>query len=127
MRFLWLLPKAAPAVLRHLVGYLELAGQDLEQAQREFGARLLAAAIFGVSIFFVILCGCLLVLALTWDTPNRVAAIAWMAGGFAVIAGIAGVYRANLSSSQAQFLATVRREWQEDRMILDHILSPEEE
>ena len=50
MRLLWSLPKAAPALLRHIVGYAELAGQDLEQTQRDLGARLLAAAIFGACL-----------------------------------------------------------------------------
>ena len=127
MRLLWSLPKAAPALLRHMVGYAELAGQDLDQTQRDIGARLLAAAIFGLAIFFVIFSGCLLVVALTWDTPHRVSAIAWMVGAFLLLAILAGVYRSNLIKGQAPFLATVRREWKEDRAILDHILSPDED
>ena len=127
MRLLWSLPKAAPALLRHMVGYAELAGQDLDQTQRDIGARLLAAAIFGLAIFFVIFSGCLLVVALTWDTPYRVSAIAWMGGAFLLVAILAGVYRSNLIKGQAPFLATVRREWKEDRAILDHILSPDED
>jgi uncharacterized membrane protein YqjE len=127
VRLLWSLPKAAPALLRHMVGYAELAGQDLDQTQRDIGARLLAAAIFGLAIFFVIFSGCLLVVALTWDTPYRVSAIAWMGGAFLLVAILAGVYRSNLIKGQAPFLATVRREWKEDRAILDHILSPDED
>jgi len=38
MRLLWSLPKAAPALLRHILGYVELAVQDLDQLQRDFGA-----------------------------------------------------------------------------------------
>ena len=110
-----------------MVGYAELAGQDLDQTQRDIGARLLAAAIFGLAIFFVIFSGCLLVVALTWDTPYRVSAIAWMGGAFLLVAILAGVHRSNLIKGQAPFLATVRREWNEDRAILDHILSPDED
>jgi uncharacterized membrane protein YqjE len=127
MRLLWSLPKAAPALLRHIVGYAELAGQDLEQTQRDLGARLLAAAILGLSICFVIFSGCLLVVALTWDTPYRVSAIAWMGGVFLLVAILAAVYRSNVINGQAPFLATVRREWKEDRVILDHILSSDED
>src|ERR1019366_8536854 len=118
MRLLWSLPKAAPALLRHIVGYAELAGQDLEQTQRDLGARLLAAAILGACLFFVILSGCLLVVALTWDTPYRVSAIAWMGGAFLLAAVLAGIYRSNLINGSAPFLATVRREWKEDHVIL---------
>jgi uncharacterized membrane protein YqjE len=127
MRLLWSLPKAAPALLRHIVGYAELAGQDLEQTQRDLGARLLAAAILGACVFFVIFSGCLLIVALTWDTPYRISAIAWMGGAFLLAAVLAGIYRSNLINGQAPFLATVRREWNEDHAILDRILSSDED
>ena len=127
MSLLWSLPKAAPALLRHIVGYVELAGEDLDQAQREFGAQLLAIAILGLAIFFVVLTGCLLVVALTWNTPYRVSAIAWMGGAFLLVAVIAGRYRVKLVNGQTPFLASVRREWKEDRVILEHILSSDEE
>jgi uncharacterized membrane protein YqjE len=127
LRLLWSLPKAAPALLRHVLAYLELAGQDLEQMQRDFGARLLAAVVVAICVFFVVLSGCMLVVALTWDTPHRVAAIVWMGAGFLLVAVIAVAYRFQILSSQAPFLDTVRREWDEDRVILDHILAPEEE
>ena len=127
MRLLWSLPKAAPALLRHILGYVELTVQDLDQLQRDFGARLLAAVIVGICIFFLLLTGCLLVVALTWDTPHRVAAIVWMGVAFLVIAVIAVGYRFQVLSAQPKFLGTVRREWKEDRVILDHILSPDGE
>ncbi len=127
MRLLWSLPKATPALLRHILGYVELAVQDLEQVQRDFGARLLAGVIVGICVFFLLLTGCLLVVALTWDTPHRVSAIIWMGVTFLTVAFIAIAYRFRVVSAQPPFLATVRREWGEDRVILDHILSPDEE
>ncbi len=127
MRLLWSLPKAAPALLRHLVGYVELAGQDLEQTQRDVGASLVAGAVLLLSLFFLIFSGCLLVVALTWDTVYRVPAILWMGGVFLAVAVVAGWYRRSLVSGQAPFLATVRREWREDRVILDRILAPDED
>jgi uncharacterized membrane protein YqjE len=127
MRLLWSLPKAAPALLRHVLAYVELAVQDLDQLQRDFGARLLADMIVGICVFFLLLTGCLLVVALTWDTPHRVSAIVWMGAGFLLVAIVAVAYRFQVLSTQAPFLATVRREWSEDRVILDRILSPDEE
>jgi uncharacterized membrane protein YqjE len=127
MRLLWSLPKAAPALLRHILAYAELAVQDLDQIQREFGVRLFAAVIVGICVFFLILTGCLLVVAMTWDTPHRVPAIIWMGVAFLVVAVLAVAYRYRVLNSQARFLATVRREWAEDRVILDRILSPDEE
>jgi uncharacterized membrane protein YqjE len=126
MRLLWSLPKAAPAILRHLAGYAELAGQDLERTQRDLSARVLVSAIAGLCVFFLIFSLCLLVVALTWDTPHRVSAIGWMAGSFLLVAIIALLYRSNVVSAQAPFLGTVRREWAEDRVILEKILAEED-
>jgi uncharacterized membrane protein YqjE len=126
VRLLWSLPKAAPAILRHLVAYTELVGQDLERTQRDFGTRLLASAILGLCVFFVILSGCLAVVALTWDTPYRLAAIAWMGGGFLLVAIIAALYRSKVIGGQTPFLGTLRREWAEDRVILERILSEQD-
>lgn len=127
MSLLWSLPKAAPALLRHLAAYAELALQDLEQTRRDAGARLLAFAILGLCAFFVIFSCCLLVLALTWDSPHRVGAIAWMGGAFLIVAIIAGALGWRGLRAQAPFLDTVRREWQQDRVILERILSSGDE
>ena len=69
MRRLWSLPKAAPALLRHVVAYIELAGLDLERTQRELTVQFIAIAVIGVSALFALLLGCLAVVACTWDTP----------------------------------------------------------
>src|ERR1700722_9213273 len=97
MRLLWLLPKAAPALLRHMAAYAELAGQDLEQAQRDLGAQLMAAAVFVLGVVFLVFCLFVLVLALSWDTPYRLTAILSMGGAFALLSIIAAVYRSKLA------------------------------
>ncbi len=126
MRLLWSLPKAAPAILRHLVAYAELAAEDLEQTHRDLLARLFASLIVFVSACFVILAAFVAVLALTWNTPHRVAAIVWMGLSFLVIAVVAALYRARIVGAQASFMGTVRREWAEDRLILERILSDQD-
>ena len=126
MRLLWSLPKAAPALLRHLVAYAELAGQDLEQSRRDLGLRLVASLILVVAAVFGLFFACLIIIALTWDTPNRVAAIGWLTGFFAVVALFCGLYRSKVIGAQAPFLSTVRREWAEDRVILEKILSDQD-
>ena len=126
MRLLWSLPKAAPAILRHLVGYIELAAEDLEQTHRDLGARIVASLILGISLFFLVLIGCVGVLAVTWDTPHRLAAIGWMGAAFLVVALFAGLYRSKVVGARSPFLGTVRREWAEDRVILDRILSDQD-
>jgi uncharacterized membrane protein YqjE len=120
---LWSLPKAGPALLRHLAAYVDLASLDLARTQREITTELLALAVVAICGLFAVFMGCLAVVAYTWDTPHRVAAIAWMGGGFVVVAIAAAVYRANAARARSQFLATVRREWEQDRVLLERILS----
>lgn len=127
MRALWSLPKAAPALLRHIAAYVELAGLDLARTQRELSAQLLAGAVVAVCALFVLMFACLGVVAYTWDTPYRIAAIAWIGGGFLVVAIIAGFYAVSLSRKRSPLLSDVQREWQEDRVILEKILSSEED
>jgi uncharacterized membrane protein YqjE len=126
VRLLWSLPKAVPALLRHFMAYVELAGEDLERTQRDVAARLLATAILLFCLFFVVLTGCLLVVALTWDTSHRVSAILWMGGGFVAVALIAGLYRSQVIGTHTRLLENVRREWEQDRAIVDRLLSPDE-
>ena len=127
MRLLWLLPKAAPALLRHLVGYIDLVSLDLGRAQRELVAELVISAILAVCALFALLMGCLAVVAYTWDTPYRMIAIAWMGGGFLVAAIVAAGYRIKAVRAKSEFLGSVRREWHADRALLERILTSEEE
>jgi len=124
---LWSLPKAAPALLRHLAAYAELAALDIARAQREIGASWVTTAIAAVSLLFCLFLGCLGLIAYYWDTPYRVAAIGWLAGGFLLIAVIMLLYRASLSRARMPFLGDLQREWHEDRVILEHLLSADEE
>jgi uncharacterized membrane protein YqjE len=126
MRVLWKLPKAAPALLRHIAAYIELAAYDLAQSRRDFAANLIASVIAGVAVFFTVLLSCAAVVAATWDTPHRLTAIVWMAGVFLAVAVLALIYRSKTVKEQAPFLASVRREWQEDGVILERILSDED-
>ncbi len=127
MRLLWSLPKAAPALLRHLVAYVDLASLDLARAQREITAELLTSAIAVICGLFAVFMGCLAVVAYTWDTPHRMTAIAWMGGGFLVVAIVAVAYLSNAARAKSPLLDSVRREWQEDRVLLERILSSDQE
>ena len=126
MRALWSLPKAVPALLRHIGAYIELGGLDLQRTQRELTGQLVAAALLAICVIFVVLFCCLGVIAYTWDTAYRMAAIAWLAGGFVVVAIIAAIYLSRISKARSPLLSDVKREWREDRVILERILSDEE-
>lgn len=127
MSVLWSLPQAAPVLLRHLAAYVDLAGEDLGRAQKDWVARLSATVLAAFAAFLAVMMGCLYVVASTWDTPHRLTSIAWMGGTFLTFAVLALLYRSRVARSQSPFMADVRREWREDRALLDHILSRDEE
>jgi uncharacterized membrane protein YqjE len=126
VRALWSLPKAAPALLRHLAAYAELVALDIARAQREITTQLIIVAVMAVCVLLAMLFACVGIIAYTWDTPYRVMTIAWMSGGFLLIAVIAGVLRARQARAHSPFLSDVHREWQEDRVLLERILSSDE-
>jgi len=123
VRLLWSLPKAAPALLRHLAAYVDLAALDLARAHREISAQFLASAVVVICGLFAVLLACLAVVACTWDTPYRVSAIAWMGGIFVVLASVAALYRSKVVRARSELFDTVRREWREDRVLLERVLS----
>lgn len=127
MRVLWLLPKAAPALLRHIGAYLELLALDLEQSKRDLTLNILASVVAGVCVFFALLMGCVVIVALTWDTPYRVPAVAWTGGAFLAVAVLALIYRSKVMKDQQAFLTSVKREWQEDIVVLESILAEPEQ
>ena len=112
--------------MRHIGAYIELAGLDLARTHREIMAQVVASAIVAICVLFAVFLTCLGIIAYFWDTPYRMAAIAWMAGAFLVAAIAAAVYRARAARARSPLLSDVRREWQEDRVILEKILSSDE-
>src|SRR5258705_13673787 len=93
------LQRAAPVLLRHLSAYAELAGQDLAASKIDFAARARSALILVMSTVFALVMLCACVIAATWDTPYRLAAVASLAGLFVIIAGAAALH---LGRSPAQ-------------------------
>jgi uncharacterized membrane protein YqjE len=112
--------------MRHIGAYIDLAGLDLARAHREITAQVVAAAIVAICLLFAVFLLCLGIIAYFWDTPYRLAAIAWLAGVFLVVAIAAAIYRARAARARSPLLSDVRREWQEDRVILEKILSSDE-
>jgi uncharacterized membrane protein YqjE len=120
-RTLQSLQQAIPVLLRHLGAYLELAEQDMAATKVEAVARLRLIIVFSVSGFFAILMSCILVIALTWDTDNRVFAIVFMGCLFTALTAASGLYLARLRASKP--FDAVRREWRQDRELIDRLLA----
>ena len=112
--------------MRHIGAYIDLAGLDLARTQREITAQVVAVAIVAICVLFAIFLICLGIIAYFWDTPYRLPAIAWLAGGFLVVAIGAALYRSRAARARSPLLSDVRREWLEDRVILEKILSSDE-
>lgn len=127
MRALWSLPKAAPALLRHIAAYVELVGLDLARAQAEIAKSLVVVVVAGLCVLLALLFGCVGLIAYYWDTPYRVTVILSIGGIFVLAAVVLFLYRASLSRARSVFLGDVSQQWQEDRILLERILSPADE
>lgn len=112
--------------MRHIGAYVELASLDLARAHRELIAQVIVSAVLAICTVFALFMLCLGVVAYTWDTEYRVPAIAGMGGAFVVIAIIMAIYRARVARGHSPLFADVKREWAQDRVILEHLLSPDE-
>ena len=115
------LQRAAPVLLRHLSAYAELAGQDLAASKVELAARARSALVLLVSTVFALVMLCACVIAATWDTPYRLAAVAGLVGLFVIIAGAAAIHLARSPAQRA--FAAVRREWRQDRALLEQLVA----
>ena len=113
--------------MRHIGAYVDLVSLDVARAQRELTAQLIASAVMAICIVFTILMLCLGVVAYTWDSDYRVTAIVAMGGAFALIAIVMAIYRARAGRAHSPLFADLKREWAQDRVILEHLLSPDEE
>ena len=120
----WLsLPQAVPILLRHLLAYAELAEEDLQHFSRRAVGRLMAFAVALLGAIFVLFMVCVAVLAAVWDTPHRMAAIFWLLGFFVVLT-VGALYAAlgGMRDDTSMF-AGVKKEWSQDRVILDRLLN----
>lgn len=115
------LQRAAPVLLRHLSAYAELAGQDLAASKIDFVARARSALILAVSAVFALVMLCVCVIAATWDTPYRLPAVASLAGLFVLIAAVAAIRLARSPAPRA--FAGVRREWKQDRALVEQLVT----
>jgi uncharacterized membrane protein YqjE len=113
--------------MRHIGAYIDLVGLDLARAQREITAQVVATIIVAICFLFALFLVCMGVIAYTWNTPYRIDAIAWMTGIFIVIAIACLIYRARVTRARSPLFADIHREWQEDKVILERILSSDDE
>lgn len=115
-----------PAVMRHLEGWAEVAGEDVRDAASRVARRLamLFVAVAAAFVSFLMLCAWLLVLA--WDGPWR----AWVAGGLALVfaviaAGLAWPVLRGGTRPEDVFFTRIRAEFGRDRELLERSFNGE--
>lgn len=124
-RQLQMLQAAAPILLRHLGAYAELATQDIAFAKERFIERAKVGILFLISGHFALLAICVFVVAAAWDTRYRLIAIGMLGGIFIVVTVVAGALIARTKPVSA--FESVRREWRQDRLILERLLGDQQE
>jgi uncharacterized membrane protein YqjE len=109
-------------IVRHAGAYGDLIADDMQCAYTALARRLWVGVILVVAVVFALALACVGVIALTWDTPNRLPMIAGLFGVFvfASIAALIGLR--NQQRQQQVFIPQAGLEWQKDRRLLDDLL-----
>lgn len=114
------LQSAVPILLRHLDGYIELAEQDWAAAKISLRERLQLTAVAMVGAVFSLLAICLFVVAATWDTDYRLLAIGLMTCLF-IATTVSAIVK--LGKKKEAAFDRLRREWEQDRDVVQRLLS----
>jgi uncharacterized membrane protein YqjE len=117
--------RIAPLLVRHALGYADLAGEELDGVGPRLRRRVTAAAICAFASLLGVMLSCALAIALAWDTDYRYWVIAGLALGFFAVAIAAGEALRRERRSGPLF-GRLRDEWREDRETLQRIMAARE-
>jgi hypothetical protein len=73
------LPRVAPVLARHALGYADLAVEELDSLGDRLRRRLIAMLACTVAASVAVLMFCLLAIAMAWDTPYGITVVAGLA------------------------------------------------
>jgi uncharacterized membrane protein YqjE len=124
---LYALPRVAPVLARHALGYADLATEELDGIAARLRRRMVAMAACMVAAGIALLLGCCLLIAIAWDTPNRNAVIAGLALVFFAAAIAAGEIARRERRRAGPAFARLRSEWNRDRETLRQVLAARDE
>lgn len=126
MNVLTALPRLAPVLARHALGYADLATEELDSVGTRLRRRALATLACTVASSLAVLMFCVLAIVMAWDTPYRTIVIAGLAVAFLAAAIVTGeVARRELRKS-APLFARLSDEWRRDREALREVLATRE-
>ena len=120
------LPRIAPVLARHALGYADLATEELQAAGTLLRRRVRAMAIFAIAASFSVLMFSCLAIAVAWDTPYRITVIAGLALAFVTAAIIAGEVERRERRKSARLFERLRSAWITDRETLREVLAARE-
>lgn len=126
MTLLAALPRIAPVVARHALGYADLATEELQDAGTLLQRRALATAMYFIAASFSVLMFCCLAVALAWDTPYRIRVIAGLALGFVTATVIAAEIARRERRRSARLFRRLRSAWIADRETVREVLEARE-
>jgi uncharacterized membrane protein YqjE len=115
----------ASIAVRHAGAYTDLILSDIDASRSALRRRLLTATIMVSSSVLAAGMACVGVIALTWDTPARIWAIAGLLTVFLAIAIACSRKLSALRASDPALLSQAAREWAKDRELLEELLARE--
>lgn len=120
------LPRVAPVLARHALGYADLAVEELDSLGERLRRRLVAtvASTFAAGVAVVLFC--LLAVTMAWDTPYRSAVVAGLALAFAVVAIVTGGMARRERTKANGVFPRLSTAWNRDRELLREILAARE-
>jgi uncharacterized membrane protein YqjE len=117
------LPRIAPLLARHALGYADLVSEEVDGLAAGLRRRAIAAVACVSAALVAVLAGCALVIAVAWETPWRLHAIAGVALAFLAAAVVAGEIARRERRRAGSTLARLRGEWERDRRALRQVLA----
>lgn len=126
MRVLTALPRLAPVLARHALGYADLAAEELDSLGDRLRRRLVATLACTAATSIAVLMFCFLAVAMAWDTPYRTAVVAGLALAFAVAAIVTGALARSERRKSGQVFPRLSTAWNRDRELLREVLAARE-
>jgi uncharacterized membrane protein YqjE len=120
------IPRIAPVLARHALGYTDLATEELQAAETLLRRRMLATTLYAIAAGFSVLMFCFLAIAVAWDTPHRITVAAGLALAFVTAAIIAREVARRERRKSAQLFRRLRSAWMTDRNTLRELLAVRE-
>lgn len=120
------LPRIAPVLARHALGYADLASEELDGIGTRLRREVIWTMACAVAAGFALLMLCCLAIAMAWDTPYRTMVIAGLALAFFAAAIVAGEVARRVRQKSAGLFPRLSSEWNRDRETLREVLAARE-